>query len=159
VKNLIKGVKLKQLKVICDERGRLMEMLRCDDKEFFTKFGQLYATTVYPGVVKGWHYHKKQTDNFMVVKGMVKVVLYDARKESPTHGQINEFFMGEHNFSMLQIPPFVYHGFKGIGAEEAIIICCPDEPYDYKNPDEFRISPRSKKVPYDWALKEGLTHG
>jgi dTDP-4-dehydrorhamnose 3,5-epimerase len=155
VKNLIEGVKFKRLKVICDERGKLMEMLRNDDKEFFTKFGQVYATTVYPGVVKGWHYHKKQTDNFIVLKGMVKVVLYDARKNSPTHGQINEFFMGEHNYSILRIPPLVYHGFKGVGTEEAIIICCPDEPYDYKNPDEFRIPPYSKKVPYDWKLKEG----
>jgi len=129
--------------------------LRCDDKDFFTKFGQVYATTVYPGVVKGWHYHKKQTDNFIVIKGMVKVVLYDARKRSPTYKQINEFFMGEHNLSMIQIPPLVYHGFKGTGTEEAIIICCPTEPFNYKNPDEFRISPRSKKVPYDWALKEG----
>jgi dTDP-4-dehydrorhamnose 3,5-epimerase len=154
VKNRIKGVKFKQLKVISDERGRLMEMLRSDDKDFFTKFGQLYATTVYPGVVKGWHYHKKQTDNFIVIRGMVKVVLYDSRKGSPTYRQINEFFMGEHNFSILQIPPLVYHGFKGIGTKEAIIICCPTEVYDYKKPDEFRIPSRSKKVPYNWALEE-----
>lgn len=159
MKNLIKGVKFKQLKVICDERGRLMEMLRCDDKDFFTKFGQLYATTVYPGVVKGWHYHKKQTDNFIVVKGMAQVVLYDSRKKSPTYGQINEFFMGEHNSSMLQIPPFVYHGFKGIGTEEAIIICFPTEPYDYKNPDEHRLPPDTDKIPYDWKLAPGLKHG
>ncbi len=155
MKNLIKGVKFKQLKEICNERGRLMEMLRSDDKDFFTKFGQLYATTVYPRVVKGWHYHKKQTDIFIVTKGTVKVVLHDSRKDSPTYGQINEFFMGEHNFSMLLIPPLVYHGFKGIGTEEAIIICCPTEPYNYKNPDEFRVPPHSKKVPYDWALKKG----
>jgi len=155
VKKLIKDIKFKQLRVICDERGKLIEMLRCDDKDFFTKFGQVYETTVYPGVVKGWHYHKKQTDNFIVIKGMVKVVLYDARKRSPTYKQINEFFMGEHNLSMLRIPPLVYHGFKGTGTEEAIIICCPTEPFDYKKPDEFRISPRSKRVPYDWTLKEG----
>jgi dTDP-4-dehydrorhamnose 3,5-epimerase len=155
MKKLIEGVKYKTLKVISDERGRLMEMLRNDDKDFFTKFGQLYATTAYPGVVKAWHYHKKQTDNFVVIKGMIKVVLYDPRKRSPTHGQINEFFMGEHNFSILQIPPFVFHGFKGIGTEEAILISCPTEVYDYKNPDEFRIPPHSKKVPYNWALKEG----
>ena len=155
MEKLIEGVKFKHLRVICDERGKLIEMLRCDDKDFFTKFGQVYATTVYPGVVKGWHYHKKQIDNFIVIKGMVKVVLYDARKKSPTYKQIKEFFMGEHNLSMLQIPPLVYHGFKGTGTEEAIIICCPTEPFDYKNPDEFRISPRSKRVPYDWALKEG----
>src|SRR3972149_1479482 len=95
-KGLIKGVQVKQLRVICDERGKLMEMLRSDDP-FFQKFGQVYLTTGYPGVVKAWHYHEKQTDYFVVVKGMAKVVLYDPRESSPTTGMVNEFFMGEDN--------------------------------------------------------------
>jgi dTDP-4-dehydrorhamnose 3,5-epimerase len=78
---MIDGVKVKQLKAISDERGRLMEMLRADD-EIFEKFGQAYMTTVYSGVVKGWHYHKKQLDNFVCVKGMIKLVLYDGREKS-----------------------------------------------------------------------------
>jgi len=90
---MIHGVKVKALRVIQDERGRLMEMLRSDD-ELFLKFGQIYMTTAYPGAVKAWHYHKKQVDNFVVVKGMMKVVLYDSRKDSATFGEINEFFMG-----------------------------------------------------------------
>jgi len=78
---LIEGVKVKKLKVVPDERGRLMEMLRADD-EFFVKFGQVYMTTAYPGVVKGWHYHKVQADNMVIVKGMMKIVLYDGREEN-----------------------------------------------------------------------------
>lgn len=151
---MINGVKIKKLKVIPDERGRLMEMLRSDD-EVFIKFGQIYMTTAYPGVVKGWHYHKKQTDNFVVVHGMMKVVLYDARKDSPTFGEINEFFMGVHNPILLQIPPYVYHGFKTISETEAICINTPTEMYVYKEPDEFRVTPRSKEIPYDWDIKEG----
>ncbi|MDI3281087.1 MAG: dTDP-4-dehydrorhamnose 3,5-epimerase family protein, partial [Bacillota bacterium] len=85
-KTLIAGVRTKPLRFICDERGRLMEMFRCDD-ELFQKFGQVYLTTAYPGVVKAWHYHKLQTDNFVVVKGMMKVVLYDDRPDSPTRGE------------------------------------------------------------------------
>ena len=80
---MIQGAQVKQLKVIPDERGRLMEMLRSDDA-FFKKFGQLYLTTAYPGVVKAWHYHKKQWDHFICVHGMMKVVLFDSREESPT---------------------------------------------------------------------------
>jgi len=80
---MINGVKVKRLSPISDERGRVMEILRCDD-EMFRKFGQVYITTAYPGVVKAWHYHKKQTDSFTVLDGMVKMVLYDARKKSPT---------------------------------------------------------------------------
>src|SRR5205085_8017804 len=99
---MIAGVRIKRLKVIPDERGMLMEMLR-DDDEFFQKFGQVYLSVVYPGVVKGWHYHQKQTDHFVFVKGMAKVVLYDRREGSKTHGEVNEFFMGEDNPILLVI--------------------------------------------------------
>ena len=88
-KGMIEGVRTKSLKVVPDERGWLMELLRCDD-ELFMKFGQVYVTVVYPGVVKAWHYHEKQTDHFYVIKGMVKIALYDRRKDSPTYGVVNE---------------------------------------------------------------------
>ena len=152
---MIEGVKVKPLKVIPDERGRLMELLRSDDQEFFIQFGQVYMTTAYPGVVKAWHYHKRQTDNFAVVHGMMKVVLYDNRPDSPTHGEVNEFFMGIHNPLLVQIPPLVLHGFKCIGETEGIVINIPTTLYNYKAPDEHRIDPHSKEIPYDWAIKEG----
>ncbi|MEW6614379.1 MAG: dTDP-4-dehydrorhamnose 3,5-epimerase family protein [Thermodesulfobacteriota bacterium] len=151
---MIEGVRVKKLKVIPDERGRLMEMLRADD-DLFVKFGQVYMTTAYPGVVKGWHYHKKQIDNMVVTKGMMKVVLYDSRKDSKTYDEVNEFFMGEHNPILVQIPPFVYHGFKCISEEESIAINCPTEAYSYDNPDEFRIDPYNNEIPYDWKRKDG----
>ena len=151
---LIEGVQTKPLRVIPDERGYLMEMLRCDD-ELFNRFGQVYLTVVYPGVVKGWHYHKKQRDIFIPVKGMLKLVLYDQRSTSPTYGQINEFFIGERNPLLVAIPVEVVHGFKGIGTEPAYLINVPDAPYDYQQPDEFRIPPYDPSIPYNWALKEG----
>jgi len=151
---MIEGVRVKRLKVIPDERGRLMEMLRADD-ELYIKFGQVYMTTAYPGTVKAWHYHKKQVDNFAVVKGMMKVVLYDSREKSPTYKEIGEFFMGEHNPILLQIPAYVYHGFKSISESEAIVINCPTEMYDYEEPDEFRADPHGGEIPYDWSRKDG----
>ncbi len=151
---MIHGVKVKMLRVIPDERGRLMEMLRSDD-ELFLKFGQIYMTTAYPGVVKAWHYHKKQVDNFVVVKGMMKIVLYDSRKDSPTFGKINEFFMGDYNPILLQIPAYVYHGFKCIGEEEAFVINCPTEVYNRQEPDEYRMPAHGGEIPYDWARKDG----
>ena len=150
----IEGVKIKHLTVIPDERGRLTEMLRRDD-DIFTKFGQVYLTTAYPGVVKAWHYHKKQADNFVVVKGMMKVVLYDAREGSSTFGRINEFFMGDYNLMLLRIPEGVYHGFKCISETEAMVINIPTEPYNHQAPDEYRVSPHSKDIPYDWKRKDG----
>ena len=151
---MIDGVKTKKLKVIPDERGRLMEMLRADD-DLFIKFGQVYMTTAYKGVVKGWHYHKGQYDNMIVVKGMMKIVLYDSRKDSKTYNEVNEFFMGVHNPLLLRIPPYVYHGFKCVSEEEAMVINCPTEVYNYNEPDEFRVDPHDNEIPYDWGRKDG----
>jgi dTDP-4-dehydrorhamnose 3,5-epimerase len=151
---MIDGVVTKKLKVIPDERGYLMEMLRCDDP-FFQKFGQVYLSVVYPGVVKGWHYHNVQTDHFVIVKGMAKVVLYDRRDRSPTRGEVAEFHLGERNPTLVTIPPGVLHGMKGVGNEPAYLVNVPTEPYDYEKPDEFRVDPHSDEVPYDWSLREG----
>ena len=150
---LIDGVQVKQLKIIADERGRLAEILR-GDEEVFVKFGQVYFTTAYPGVTKAWHYHKLQTDYFCAIKGMVKLVLYDSREGSPTHKLINEFVMGVHNPQLVTIPPLVYHGFKAISDDEAIMINIPTEPYNHSNPDEYRIDAHSPNIPYDWARKD-----
>ncbi|HBU69948.1 MAG TPA: dTDP-4-dehydrorhamnose 3,5-epimerase [Elusimicrobia bacterium] len=149
---MIDGVKVKQLKPHCDERGRVMELMRSDWPEFI-RFGQVYMTTAYPGVVKGWHYHKKQTDSFICVKGMMKVVLYDSRKGSKTKGEVNEFFIGEHNPMLVQIPKNVYHGFKCISETEAMIINAPTETFNYKEPDEYRLPADTKKIPYNWERK------
>ncbi len=146
---LINGVRVKPLKIIADERGRLFEILRRDEP-FFTRFGQVYCTAVNVGVVKGWHYHKKQLDNFVCVNGMIKLVLYDDRPRSATRGEINEFFLGVHNPLLVQIPAKVWHGFKGISHPEAVVINVPDEPYHHQRPDEYRLDPRTKKIPYDW---------
>ncbi len=151
---MINGVKVKQLRAIPDERGRLMEILRADDPEFI-KFGQVYMTTVRPGVVKAWHHHRKQTDNMAVVSGLAKIVLYDGRDGSPTHGEVNEFFVGEHNPILVQIPNGVYHGMKGVGDREAIIVNTVTEPYNHEKPDEFRVHPHDNDIPYDWAQKDG----
>ncbi len=151
---MIEGVRVKPLRMIPDERGRLMELLRADD-EIFIKFGQVYMTTVYPGVVKAWHYHKKQYDNFVAVRGMIKLVLYDPREDSPTRGEINEFFLGDWNPQLVQIPPGVYHGFKCISETEAIVINIPTEVYDHAQPDEYRLDPHKGGIPYDWARKDG----
>lgn len=151
---MINGVLVKKLKVIPDERGRLMEILRSDD-EMFSRFGQVYMTTAYPGVVKGWHYHKKQFDNMAVVKGMMKIVLYDSREDSPTKGEVNEFFAGEHNPILVHIPPFVYHGFKCVSPGEAIVVNTPTETYNYEEPDEFRVHPHKNDIPYNWNRKDG----
>ena len=151
---LLQGVELHPLLVIPDELGRLMEILRRDDP-YFQGFGQVYLTTVFPGVVKAWHYHKLQHDLFTCIRGMVKVALYDDRKESPTFGLTNEFYIGEHNPCLIVIPLGVYHGWKCVSEYEAYIINVPTEPYHRSDPDEYRADPHQGGIPYDWSRKDG----
>jgi dTDP-4-dehydrorhamnose 3,5-epimerase len=151
---MIDGVRIKELKVIPDERGRLMEILRSDD-EGFTGFGQVYMTTAYPGVVKAWHYHKIQADNMAVVSGMMKLVLYDGREESPTKGEVMEIFFGEHRPRLVTIPRMIYHGFKCISDKEAIVVNVPTEAYNHREPDEYRVHPHDNDIPYRWERKDG----
>ena len=150
----IDGVKTKALRLIPDERGFLMEILRADDAELFTKFGQVYVSATYPGVVKAWHYHQRQVDNFACVAGMVKLVLVDTRADSPTNGAINEFFVGTQNPMLVQVPNLVYHGWKSISQDLALVVNVPTEPYHYGEPDEYRVDPHDT-LPYDWTRKDG----
>jgi len=149
---MIHGVTTHKLRLIPDERGRLMEILR-KDSEHYKPVAQIYMTTNYPGVVKAWHYHKKQWDQMTCVKGMVKVALYDARDGSPTKGQVNEFFIGEHNPTLLQIPPGVYHGWKCISEGESVVVNAPTELYNYENPDEHRAAWDDPNIPYKWEIE------
>ena len=149
----IDGVRTKPLRLIPDERGWLMEILRTDD-EIFRKFGQVYVSATYPGVVKAWHYHRHQVDHFACVAGMIKLVLVDTREGSPTRGRINEFFLGNLNPTLVQIPSLVYHGWKCISQEPSVVVNVPTEPYRYDDPDEYRLEPHGK-LPYDWTRQDG----
>ena len=151
---LIEGVEVRQTKVISDERGRLGEIMRADDP-WFEKFGQVYFTTTYPGVVKAWHYHKKQTDHFYVIKGMVKVALYDQREGSSAHGVVNELYLGEHCPGLVRIPPGVQHGWMCVSETEAYIVNVVSEMYNHAEPDEFRTDPHNNDIPYNWTRKDG----
>jgi dTDP-4-dehydrorhamnose 3,5-epimerase len=158
MKNMIEGVMTKQLKQVADERGWLFEIMR-SDWEQFQKFGQVYVTAAYPQVVKAWHMHKKQTDNIACIKGMIELVLYDGREKSKTKNEINEFTIGERNLLTVKIPPEVWHGFKTVTEEYALILNVPTELYNYKEPDEHRLPPNTEKIPYDWKLAPWLKHG
>lgn len=151
---MIDGVAVEKLRVVPDERGRLTEILRCDSG-LFSKFGQVYATTTYSVVIKAWHMHHQQDDNVTCVTGMVKLVLYDGREDSPTHGETMELFVGELNPVLVHIPRGVFHGWKCIGEQDACMLNVPTELYNYQDPDEFRLPKDSPEIPYDWEIKMG----
>jgi dTDP-4-dehydrorhamnose 3,5-epimerase len=147
---MIDGVKVKPLEIVPDERGMILKMLRCDDKDF-PGFGEIYFSTVYPGVVKGWHIHKKMTLNYAVIQGIIKLVLYDERPGSKTKGEVQEIFIGRDRYCLVTIPSMVWNGFKGVGTETAIVANCATIPHDPTEID--RMDPFKNHIPYDWSLK------
>jgi dTDP-4-dehydrorhamnose 3,5-epimerase len=85
---------------------------------------------------------------------MVKLVLIDTRENSPTRGAVNEFYIGSQNPTLVQVPNLVYHGWKCIGTEPSLVVNVPTEPYNYTDPDEYRLEPHGT-LPYDWTRKDG----
>ena len=148
----IHDIQITPLRRIPDERGAVFHMLR-EDSPAFERFGEIYFSTVYPGVVKGWHIHKRMTLNYAVPVGMIKLVCHDDREGSPTNGAIQEIHIGELNYSLVTIPPMVWNGFKGEGVVPSLIANCATVPHD---PDEIdRLDPFDNHIPYEWALKHG----
>lgn len=144
---MIDGVTLTPLRQIGDDRGKVMHMLR-RDSPVFVDFGEIYFSTVHPGIVKGWHIHKRMVLNYAVPHGEVRVVLYDQRPESPTRGQVQEAVLSPEHYALLTIPPGVWSGFQGLGSETAILANCASLPHD---PDEIdRLDPTDPSIPYDW---------
>ncbi len=149
---MIQGVEVKRLTRHADERGYLMELLRSDD-EIFNKFGQCYVSMNYPNVIRAWHWHQKQDDHFVVVKGMIRVGLYDMRESSPTRGEVNEFYLGENNNIVLKIPVGVAHGYKTVGVEPSLLVNFPSEAYNREEPDEQRLPWDTDQIPFNWEIE------
>ncbi|MEI8120599.1 MAG: dTDP-4-dehydrorhamnose 3,5-epimerase family protein [bacterium] len=147
---MIEGVVISPLKRIPDERGSVMHILKASDSAC-RDFGEVYCSTIYPGVVKGWHLHKVMTLNYVVIRGTIKFVLYDVRAKSPTQGEVQEISMGDRNYVRVTVPPGVWNGFQGVGTEEAYVINVTDMSHD---PSEIeRADPFTKDIPYSWPLK------
>jgi dTDP-4-dehydrorhamnose 3,5-epimerase len=145
---MIQGVVSKPLKVHPDDRGYFMEILREDDP-FFTRFAQSSYTLTYPGVVKAWHYHNQQDDLWFVASGAAQVGLHDLRDDSPTRGQTDTFFLGEHNRALLFIPHGVAHGYRVLGAEPMALVYYTTHVY---NPaDELRRDWNDPAIGFNWT--------
>tara|TARA_B100001250_G_scaffold414532_1_gene453619 strand:- start:3317 stop:3778 length:462 start_codon:yes stop_codon:yes gene_type:complete len=149
----IDGVKVIKLRKIPDERGTIYHMLRSSDKHF-TKFGEIYFSKIYKGSIKGWHIHQQMTLHYCVVDGMIKLVLHDTRKDSPTYGNTMELFIGDDNYCLVIIPVGVANGHKGI-TETALLASAPDIPHDELMDGEMiRIDPHNNEIKYNWKRKD-----
>jgi dTDP-4-dehydrorhamnose 3,5-epimerase len=145
----LEGVQVKQLVRHCDERGYLLEVLR-DDDELLERFGQTTYTMTYPGVIKAFHWHKKQHDLWYVAMGEARVVLYDLREESPTCRKTQVIYAGEHKPLLIVIPPGVAHGYQVLGDKPVGLFYHTTRTYDPKDPDEERISYDDPEIAFNW---------
>ena len=145
--NDLEGVVRLNLKTFSDERGSVLHMLRADSPHF-KKFGEIYFSTINPGIIKGWKKHQKVTQLMVVPVGMVKIVLHDSRSDSSTFGQTQSIDFGLENYIMLKIPPQIWYAFKSISSGVSLIANCIDEPHD---PLEGQVLPLNTPIiPYKW---------
>jgi len=147
---MIDGVKVVPLRRIPDERGTVMHMLRSTDPHF-TQFGEIYFSTVYKDVVKGWHRHQQMTLNYACISGRIKLAMYDDRPTSPTRGEVAEAFLGPDEYALVVIPPGIWNGFKGMSDPYAIVANCATHPHDPSASE--RLDPFENEIPYDWGVR------
>ena len=146
----ISGVTILKKKVISDKRGKILHMLRKDDKNF-SKFGEIYFSYVFGNQVKAWHIHKKMTLNYVAAFGKIKLVLYDDRKKSRTKGFFQEIILSNKNHFLVSIPPNIWNGFRSADGKIAVLANCSDIPHD---PEEIKRKPyNDKSIDYNWKLK------
>ncbi|ELS00689.1 dTDP-4-dehydrorhamnose 3,5-epimerase-like enzyme [Xenococcus sp. PCC 7305] len=146
---MIQDVIIQPLKLIPNERGRLMEIQRRDN-EHFISLGQIYITETFPGIIKAWYRHHKQIDQIAAITGMIKLVLFDSRESSPSYGKVQEIIIGELAPKLVKIPPKIWHGFQTISLNSAFLIHLNSEMFDSSNSDEDRLPVNTMEIPYQW---------
>ena len=146
----IEGVKIIPLRKIPDVRGTIMHGVRADN--ILNNFGEIYFKKLYKGIINGWHVHETLFLNYICVSGMIKLVLYDLRGNSPTHKQFQEIYFGDDNYCLVHIPPGIANASEGLGHPFSIMCNIASEPHN-PNIKYKRINPLSGEIPYDWGKK------
>lgn len=149
---ILEGVKIKKIKRFSDDRGFFSEIIK-EGEETFRPIKQTSYTETYPGVIKAFHWHRKQYDVWFPIKGSIQVVLYDLRKDSSTFKQTQVIYAGEDNPLLILIPPGVAHGYRVLGSQRAGLFYHTSEAYNSDQPDEERISFDDIQVAFDWQTK------
>ena len=144
----IDGVDIRRPPTHADARGTITEIY--DERWGFADdpLVYVYHVTVTPGQVKGWVLHRDQNDRMFVYQGVLKVVLFDAREDSPTRDGLNVFHFGTHDRALLSIPAGVWHAVKNVGDHEAAFVNLPSRPYDHEDPDKYRLPLENDVIPY-----------
>ena len=148
----VDGVVISPLKIITDERGSVLHMLKSNEP-LFDKFGEIYFSEILSGTVKAWKKNKKQSQNLTVPVGMVNLVIYDDRRNSKTRGNFFDCLLGRpDNYYLIHIPPMLWYGFQSLDNQKALIANCTDQPHNPLESESIPID--SGKIPFQWDSKK-----
>ena len=150
----IAGVHLREVLHVPRDHGIITEIFRPEWDPTGLPVVHVYQSRLFPGAIGAWSCHKKSIDRLFVNQGHLKVVLYDGREESPTHGRINEIHVGDARPALMVLPAGVWHGLQNLGASEALVLNLPTQAYDYADPDHWRPPYDSPEIPYAWRQAE-----
>lgn len=150
----LEGVVFKPAKLHVDHRGQLMEVVNFEDPFWEEPVVHSYAITVAPGRIQGWGMHRLQADRYVALTGLLRVVLYDGRADSPTFQRFAEFWFSEEAPGFLRIPPGVWHADQNAGEAPCRVLNFPTRAYDRDNPDKYRVDPASGEIPFDFTLRD-----
>ena len=150
LRELIDGVKVKEIKNVPKENGFLTEMFRADWALDEGEVGQVFQVNLFPGGISAWHAHQFSTDRLFASHGLFKVVLFDARSNSRTHKLVNEFRIGPIRPTLIVVPPGVWHGVQNISKEPGGIVNIVDRAYAYEDPDHWRLPFDTPEIPYSF---------
>src|SRR6266566_5678355 len=154
------GVKVQDINKWVDERGFFAEIMREDWKTLLgeDRIVQANFSFSYPGTVRAWHRHEKgQVDYLIVLRGTIKICVYDDEEGSSTQKQLSEVIASSEKLQMVRVPGHYWHGTKTLGLKPSFTLYLVTRLYDARNPDEQRrpwndpriLDPSTSK-PFDW---------
>ena len=145
---LIDGAALFEMRNVLGPQGHLTEIYRADWKLDEAGVEQVFQSLFEPGGVSAWHAHEHTRDRLFVASGAMRIVLYDARVDSPSFGRVNEFRLGSLRPGVVSVPPKVWHGVENLSSGPALLLNLVDRAYRYEGPDHFRLPADSDQIPY-----------
>jgi len=152
---LIEGVVIRQPAVHADARGTLCEIYSPDWGVHVEPLVYVYQFTIRPGMIKGWHKHYLHDDRIFLSQGTIKVVLYDDRPESSTHGMVNEIYRTAESRDLMVVPAYVFHAHQNVGSVDALCVSMPTRPYNHDDPDVYRLPIDNDYIPYEFSDRKG----
>jgi len=155
VRRLTHGVQVRHLPTHADDRGSVTELFDPRWESYPDPVAYAYSFTIRPGYAKGWNLHRENEDRYAIIAGEMELVLFDPRSESPTCGEVCRIVLSEHHRCLVNIPKYVWHADRNIGATDAVVINFPTSPYDHANPDKYRLPLDTELIPHSFGVVKG----